>query len=133
MESLVDRFLIMIMHFKIKASKFGVQSLSKFTYSFYCVFVRLIYLTVKTFRRLTDFCSAPKVGTLGEISILYVLYKTMQSFLVGAKLPRPCLRSLPASLQVTEPDKHTLKRVNAMDGVYLAFAGAKSYQLRIPR
>ncbi len=42
---------------------------------------------------------------------------TMQEFLVGA----------------TEPDKRTLKRVDAMDGVYSAFAGAKSYQLRIPR
>ena len=39
---------------------------------------------------------------------------TMRAFLVGA----------------TEPKERTLKRVNAMDGVYSAFAGAKSCQLR---
>jgi hypothetical protein len=120
-----------MMHSKIAVySMLGIQSLSAnvymiWAYSFNCTFVRLICLqdvgkereqerklclTAKILRRMTGFCSC-------KTSIPYVLYITMQDFLVGA----------------TEPDKRTLKRVITMDGVYLAFAGAKSYQLRIPR
>jgi len=49
----------------------------------------------------------------------------MRGFLAGAKLPHPCSRPLPASMQATEPKKRTLKQVSAMDGVYAAFAWSK--------
>jgi len=73
----------MIMYFKIAAYRMlGIQPLSEFAYSFDCMFFSPICLTVKILRRVT-----------------------MRGFLVGAKLPRPCSRSLPASMQATEPDK----------------------------
>ena len=65
---------------------------------------RKLCLTAKALRRVAGFCSC-------KTSIQYVLYITMRGFLVGAKLPHPCSRSLPASMQATEPEKRTLNRV----------------------
>ncbi len=62
--------------------------LGKSAYVFDCTFFRLICLTVKTLRRIA-----------------------MRGFLVDARLPRPCSRSLPESLQATGPKKRTLKHV----------------------
>ncbi len=82
----------------------GNHTLGESAYPFDCTFFRLICLTAKVLRRMT-----------------------MCDFLVGAKLPHPCSRPLPASMQVTEPEKRTLNMP-----FFVNDSRYKRLQLRIP-
>jgi len=119
---------------RIEYSKLTSYMLAEFVYSFDCAFFKSICLQdvgkgreqewklcliAKGLHRMAGFCSC-------KTSILYVLYITMHSFLIGAtKLEKDTL-NMPFTM-----DDLWCKRVNDMDGVYSAFAGTKSYQLRI--
>ncbi len=54
LESLVDRPWIMIMCFKTATERrISIHSLGESAYAFDCTFIKLIFLTVKTLRRIT--------------------------------------------------------------------------------